>query len=463
MRIVETFQISNQSLTTELAVGTVSAANLAGAGRVAVVAYLTNLNVNPCVRELRLYSNGVSVTQSGGVAVLNNCPIATDEAPFSETHGGTITCLTRMTPHLGVNGALGIRLFSNNSGDTAVYGTVIVVAMTAFDELLSIGSTIEGSAAESIQAIQAKTDNLPASPAAQAKLDTLHDTRIPGVIQPQTGDSFARLGAPAGASVSADVAAVKSDTGSIKTKTDNLPAAPAAQAKLDEIHDNRLTSLRATNLDNLDATISSRLSSASYVAPDNSGIADAAAAAESADTKLGTPAGVSVSADIAAVKSDTGAIKAKTDNLPASPAAQAKLDVLHDTRIPGVVQPQTGDSFARLGAPTGVSVSADIAAIKSDTGTIITDIGTVDSKVDDIVADTSQLDAARNEPGQAAPPDSTSVLEKIDYLYKAFRNRIDQDGTTFKLYNNAGTVVDQKATVSDDGDTFTRGKIGSGP
>lgn len=54
----------------------------------------------------------------------------------------------------------------------------------------------------------------------RAKLDTLHDTRIPGVIQPQTGDSFARLGAPAGASHAADVAAVKTDTGSIKTVSD---------------------------------------------------------------------------------------------------------------------------------------------------------------------------------------------------------------------------------------------------
>jgi hypothetical protein len=44
----------------------------------------------------------------------------------------------------------------------------------------------------------------------------------------QTGDSFARLGAPAGASVSVDVAAVKTDTAAIKAKTDNLPASPAA-------------------------------------------------------------------------------------------------------------------------------------------------------------------------------------------------------------------------------------------
>lgn len=39
---------------------------------------------------------------------------------------------------------------------------------------------------------------------------------------PQTGDNYARLGAPAGASVSADVAAVKSDTAAIKAKTDQV-------------------------------------------------------------------------------------------------------------------------------------------------------------------------------------------------------------------------------------------------
>ncbi len=38
----------------------------------------------------------------------------------------------------------------------------------------------------------------------------------------QTGDSFARLGAPAGASVSADVAAVKVDTAAVKLQTDKL-------------------------------------------------------------------------------------------------------------------------------------------------------------------------------------------------------------------------------------------------
>ena len=38
----------------------------------------------------------------------------------------------------------------------------------------------------------------------------------------QTGDSFARLGAPAGASVGADLAAVKVDTAAVKVQTDKL-------------------------------------------------------------------------------------------------------------------------------------------------------------------------------------------------------------------------------------------------
>jgi hypothetical protein len=44
-------------------------------------------------------------------------------------------------------------------------------------------------------------------------------------------------------------------------------------------------------------------------------------------------------------------------------AKQAKLDVLHDTRIPGVIQPQTGDGFARLATyRLGELVSAALSA-----------------------------------------------------------------------------------------------------
>lgn len=60
---------------------------------------------------------------------------------------------------------------------------------------------------------------------------------IPATVQlntsfPQTGDGFARLGAPVGASVSADVSVVAgyidTEVAAIKAKTDLIPAAPAA-------------------------------------------------------------------------------------------------------------------------------------------------------------------------------------------------------------------------------------------
>lgn len=44
---------------------------------------------------------------------------------------------------------------------------------------------------------------------------------------PQTGDAFARLGAPAGASVSADIAVIDGNVDDIEAKTVNLPSDPA--------------------------------------------------------------------------------------------------------------------------------------------------------------------------------------------------------------------------------------------
>lgn len=41
------------------------------------------------------------------------------------------------------------------------------------------------------------------------------------------------------------------------------------------------------------------------------------------------------------------------------------------TRIPGTVQPQTGDSYARLGAPAEASIAADIAEIEGEVDTLL--------------------------------------------------------------------------------------------
>lgn len=43
--------------------------------------------------------------------------------------------------------------------------------------------------------------------------------------------------------------------------------------------------------------------------------------------------------------------------------------------------PQTGDNFVRLGAPAGASVSADVAAIKGETATILSDTNDIQTRI----------------------------------------------------------------------------------
>jgi hypothetical protein len=183
---------------------------------------------------------------------------------------------------------------------------------------------------------------------------------VPSTLQvfptfPQTGDSFARLGAPAGASIAADVAGVQSDTDNIQTRipaalvsgrmdssigavaSGVIAAASFAANALDAVWSTAARLLTAgTNIvlakgtgvtgfndlsaaqvnteadtalsdvgltttitGRVDAAVSTRLATAGYTAPDNAGIATINAA----------------------VDTEVAAIKAKTDNLPSSPAA----------------------------------------------------------------------------------------------------------------------------------------------
>lgn len=80
---------------------------------------------------------------------------------------------------------------------------------------------------------------------------------------------------------------------------------------------------------------------------------------------------------------------------------------------------------------------------------------------------TEVVDALANdlygEPAQGAPGVSLSLANKINYLYKAWRNKKTQTSTTWSLFADDATTVDQKATVSDDATTATVGEIATGP
>lgn len=73
------------------------------------------------------------------------------------------------------------------------------------------------------------------------------------------------------------------------------------------------------------------------------------------------------------------------------------------------------------------------------------------------------LTGAQAEPGQGAPAVNASPVAKISYLYKAWRNKKTQTASTFSLFADDASTVDQKATVSDDGTTFTSGEVATGP
>jgi hypothetical protein len=56
---------------------------------------------------------------------------------------------------------------------------------------------------------------------------------------------------------------------------------------------------------------------------------------------------------------------------------EAVYDMFFAASATGIIgTAQTGDAFARLGAPAGASVSADVAAVKVDTAAILVDTGT---------------------------------------------------------------------------------------
>jgi len=112
------------------------------------------------------------------------------------------------------------------------------------------------------------------------------------------------------------------------------------------------------------------------------------------------------------------------------------------------------------------------AELTSDKDEIITEVNANETKIDALndlsaaevnaeVCDVLKTDTS-GEPAQGAPAETASIEAKVAWLYKLARNKITNDGTDIKVYNDAGTVVDHKASVSESGGTVTRAKFGTG-
>jgi len=149
-------------------------------------------------------------------------------------------------------------------------------------------------------------------------------------------------------------------------------------------------------------------------------------------------------------------------------ATETKQDII-DTNVDAILI-DTGTTLPTLIGSPVADRATDIAGVQTDTTAIVADTnelqtdwtngGRLDLLLDRLI---TELDTARAEPGQGTPAASTKIGDKIDYLYKNWRNLKEETATTFSLYNDAGSVVDQKATVADDGTTASKTEIVTGP
>jgi hypothetical protein len=235
---------------------------------------------------------------------------------------------------------------------------------------------------------------------------------VPATVQvypsfPQTGDSYARLGAPAGASVSADVAAVKAvlPAALVSGRMDaSVGAMASGVLTATAIASDAITAAKVAA--DVTTELQSGLATAAAVAalPTAGGIADAVwdealsghVTAGSSGKKLGDltvaldASGVRAALGLASANLDTqlsaiddyldtevAAIKAKTDNIPASPAATG--DIPSAATVASAVRTELGVELGRIDVATSTRLAAgdytapdnsSIAAIEAQTNNL---------------------------------------------------------------------------------------------
>ena len=148
-----------------------------------------------------------------------------------------------------------------------------------------------------------------------------------------------------------------------------------------------------------------------------------------------------------------------------TPAALATLDAAYSSG--GIEHIDDGDY--RLDIPNAAIVAGVPWVAVGGTLTDMIVVGIIIplnlasvSDVNSQVADVLKTDTL-GEPAQGAPPATASIEAKIAWLYKFLRNKVTEDGTTTKVYNDAGDTVDHKSTVSEAAGTVTRGEFVTGP
>lgn len=136
----------------------------------------------------------------------------------------------------------------------------------------------------------------------------------------------------------------------------------------------------------------------------------------------------------------------------------------------GSVTGAVGSVTGNVGGNVTGTVASVVGAVGSVTGNVGGNVtGSVGSlaaqaktDVNAEVVDVLATDTYA-EPGQGAPAATATLAAKLNYLYKSWRNKKNNDGSTTNLYADDATTVDQKQTTSESGGTVTKGEWVTGP
>ena len=131
--------------------------------------------------------------------------------------------------------------------------------------------------------------------------------------------------------------------------------------------------------------------------------------------------------------------------------------------IPDVVAGGVNGLFI---AGTNAATTVTTALTTTFTGNLTGTVGSLATQAKTDVKD--QIVAALatdtyTEPGQETPAATNNLAKKIGYIFKVVTNKITQTDALLSIYNNAGSVVDQKATTTNTGTIYTRDTIVGGP
>lgn len=132
---------------------------------------------------------------------------------------------------------------------------------------------------------------------------------------------------------------------------------------------------------------------------------------------------------------------------------------------------------------TTIATASNVTAVATDVTTILADTAAQDtsSELRTLLAGsdttlstvtTAQVNAQVldviytdifAEMSQGAPPASPTVVEMLNYIYRAYRNKTEVTSGSTVVYDDAGSTVLFKTVLSDDGTTFSKGEYITGP